>query len=174
MSPSGLHLRPCKIQSYLQTLRLTPNGVSTNLALDFIIEVLEDSSVTRFDCRDAYENKVLVYFDTTGFVRDYLASSSVIDVSGDTAIFPRTHSWFVLSRNIGMSTHVFTISISHSDTAYRWAQNRSFTIRALQPTKENCKNLELSFTDEDAFSERGKESLLKPSKSFNLKLKTLN
>lgn len=168
MSPSGFSLRSKKNQSTIRTISLTPKGISTNMVFDFIISDIVNGCVKGIECVDAYGEQVIIFLEVTGFVADYPASTSAIDVRGHMASSPCTHCTFPRQVLVGSSMFAYTTVFHSGHTAFRRTQSRSFSVRSFGLSKKVGKNLGMKLYESSSESElRGKRPLLKLASSFN-------
>lgn len=167
LNPTGLHLHSRRSQSAIRTVSLTPSGISTNLVFDMIIDDLVEGSLHGFTTIDAFGHNVPVFLDVLGFVGDYPASSSVVDVSGHTSICPCTHCTFVREKHDGKATYVQTTSITSSNASYRRVQSRTAAVRANNFSDEQRKLLGLKDIEDSDINKPGVCPLLKFASEFN-------
>ena len=88
--PVGLSLRRRRRTISVRLVSLTPNGVSTNMVLDAIVDDLNDSAVSGVDAVDPTGEKCVVFVNVVGFVGDYPASSATLDTMTHAAAAPCT------------------------------------------------------------------------------------
>ncbi|MEM1282988.1 MAG: hypothetical protein AAGG81_05485, partial [Chlamydiota bacterium] len=174
MSPAGFSIRTRRSQKTIRTISLTPSGVSTNHVLDYIIEDLVSGSLDGFDCFDPFGNKVRFFFDIIGFLADYPASSSVVDVLGHNGSAPCTHCTFVLVRSQLRSRYAFTTTINSSNSMFRRTQWRTVSIRSVGLDSTQSQQLGVKDGDNSTLNDRGRYPLLKLASQFNERLNQHN
>lgn len=174
MSPTSFHVRSRRSQTAIRTVSLTPAGVSTNSVIDFLVNDLVHGCIDGFDCIDAFGQKVKVFLDVMGFIGDYPASSSVVDLKGHNATAPCTQCGFTFNNSPDMSRFAYSTSIHSSHSSYRRSQRRTEDIRATGFSSHDQKNLGMSSIDAEQFLSSGSCPLLHFASSYNGKLKAIN
>ena len=170
MSPSSFHVRSRRSQSTIKTISVTPPGVSTNAAIDLIIDDLVRGSIDGIDCIDAFGKRVRVFIDVMGFIGDYPASFSVIDCKGHNATAPCTHCAFVFNKGSYDSTYAYTTSVTSCNTSYRRSQARTESLRELGLLNYHHKCLGMSTLNEESIIGSGSCPLLKFALIYNASL----
>ena len=174
MSPSGFNIRSRRSQASIRVLSLTPSGVSTNSVLNYILDDLVSCSTRGVECIDAFGDKVRVYIDVMGYLGDYPASSSVIDVGGHTSNAPCTHCSFHVSRDFLSSKYAFTTSVHSCNTSYRRTQHRMSSIRKIRLKKDHRKLLGLKLFRGSNVNNLNQAPLLKLAELYNNALTLLS
>ena len=174
MNPCGFHVRSRRSQTTIRTLSLTPAGVSTNSVIEFLIEDLVHGCIEGFDCVDALGQKVKVYLDIMGFIGDYPASSSVVDLKGHNATAPCTSCGFTFNKSDDSSTYAYSTSIHSCHTSYRRTQQRTESIRAAGLSADDGKHLGMSDLDYTHFLDSGSCPLLNFASKHNEKLRNIS
>lgn len=77
--PIGLCERRRRSFSSIRHISVTPHGVSRNLIFNSIIEDFLKASTNYVDAVDTYGQKFRIFFEISGFLANYPASSYVLD-----------------------------------------------------------------------------------------------
>lgn len=174
LSPSSLHIHTRRSQFTIRTVCLTPPGISTNVAFDHIIDDLVNGSISGIECKDAFQNDVVVYLQVMGFVGDYPASSAVVDVKGHTALAPCTHCTTPKNRSEESSTFAYTTTFHSAHNAFRRTQLRSTSMHSLGLSSVVAKCLGMKIHESSDVHERGKCPLLKFAQNYNERVRTVS
>lgn len=170
MSPAGFSVRTRRSQKTIRTISVTPNGISTNFVLDFIIDDLVSASLDGIQCVDPFGEQIVCYFDILGFLADYPASSTVVDVLGHTASAPCTHCGFVLLRSLLRSRYAFSTILNSCHSMLRRTQWRVTSMRSSGFSTDHARQLGLKDASGNPIEKRGKFPLLKLAARYNKSL----
>ena len=141
--PIGMSLRQRRSNKCVRTVSVTPNGVSSNFVIDFIIDDLEKAATEGLVATDANGSKCVVFVEVVGFVADYPASCVVLDVLSHTDHSPRTHCTFRViegPERDNISVYARASSIHSANTNFTRSIYRTHAVRSTNPD-ENDLNL---------------------------------
>ena len=141
MVPIGLSIQSRRSSYSVRSIGLTPHGVSTNHILDSIIDDLVVAATKGVQTRDYKGDQCVVFIEVAGYVADYPASSSVLDVLCHSAYAPCTHCSFrVLEgpRKDLESRFAHSISIHSASSSFCRGNLRTEAMRRSRIGESDC------------------------------------
>lgn len=128
ISSSSFHVRSRQIQKDIRTLLLTLAAVPTNVVVDHLIRDLVSGSFNRVECIDALREKAKAFFDIFGSIRDYAASTAVVDLKCHTATAPCTHFGFTSWKTWSHPIFAHATSVHSCTTLHRRSHDRAMSL----------------------------------------------
>ena len=138
--PLGYAPEQRRTTSAVRLISLTPPGVSTNEVLNFIVEDIIHGTIHGVDAWNPNGIKVKVFLDLVGFIGDYPAAASVIDVVGHVGRAPCTLCSFrrlMLSEASG-SRYGYTTKVHANNSGFLRSAERHRFLRESEITDKDA------------------------------------
>lgn len=130
MLPVGFSNELRSSPSAARPLSLTPTGLSSKEILRHIIPDILKGVVEGVMGVDPYGNPIRIFLDPVGFMADYPAVSSVLDVKSHTADAPCPLCSFTRKKNVAGSAYAYSVDVSSRRSANVRFAERSYKLRA--------------------------------------------
>ena len=127
--------------SSARPLSLAPSDMKSNEVLKYVMDDVAMGTVEGVMGTDPYGNSVRIFIDPIGFMADYPAVSSVLDVKSHTADAPCPLCSFTRRKNITGADYGYTVDIHSSRMSNVRFADRTYALREMGVDESSGKNM---------------------------------
>lgn len=147
MMPMGFSNELRCSTSAVRPISLTPTGLSSKEILKFIVADIVKSATEGVKGIDPYGNPVQIFIDPIGFMADYPAVSSVLDVKAHTADAPCPLCSFRRKKDVVGSDYAYSADVNSARTGNVRFAERSYAVRHTGIDAQSAKDMGMKMGD---------------------------